>query len=108
MKQKPIAMYLIGSPRFLLPHVSSTCTVLDLVSRGVSLHNFVHPGLELSECKRLLQIGKWRRILTHRLIILDGAPLGVHHDLASVETTMQTGGNETRLMAHRGFGGAPK
>src|SRR4030088_2362309 len=108
MKQSQSRCISLGPLVFSLHHVSSSCPGPDLVSRGIGLHNFVHPRLELSERKRLLQIGKWRRILAHRLIILDAAPLGVHHDLTSVETTMQTGGNETRLMAHRGFGGAPK
>ena len=52
-----------------------------LVAGGKCLHNFVHPWFEFGQCKRLLQIRKWRRIPTHRLVILDAAPLGVHHDL---------------------------
>src|SRR6266403_1444549 len=56
---------------------------------GVGLDDFIHSGIELCDCQRLLKIRQRRRILAHRLVVLGTAPLSVHRDLCSIEAAMQ-------------------
>jgi DNA-binding transcriptional LysR family regulator len=58
-------------------------------SPGVGLDDFIHSGIELCNCQRLLEIGQRRWILAHRSIVFDTAPLRVHRDLCSIEPPMQ-------------------
>src|ERR1700681_861723 len=55
------------------------------------LHDLVDAGFKLGDRERLLKKRKWGRVLTHRLIVIDAAPLRIHRDLRPVGAAMEAG-----------------
>ena len=96
-----VAAWRLGRERRPIPPAFVGCISGLGGCRSKGLDDLIHPELEPREREGLLHVGRGGRIAPHRVVVLDAAPLSVHHNLGSVEAAVEARGHEAFHVAHR-------